>query len=187
MIAPKPREILTKGSWKKACLLAFLARFSSARWRRISNRYKVTVDHEEPVRVEMFLEDDKWREKKIWPCRVQNDGIFLIRPGAAIEKEGNTITSTNLWVIEGLEPPTTFDEDLADQNTTRLIELLKQSMSRVSELEVKSDVDDEIIHNLRVDLESAREEIARLKDQMASLLEFRIVIDPVTGAVRHIS
>ena len=68
-----------------------------------------------------------------------------------------------------------------------MIDLLKQSMSRVSELEVKSDVDDEIIHNLRVDLESAREEIARLKDQMASPLEFRIVIDPVTGAVRHIS
>ena len=40
---------------------------------------------------------------------------------------------------------------------------------------------------LRSALEEANAEISRLKDQMASPLELRIVIDPVTGAVRHIS
>lgn len=153
----------------------------------IANRYKVTVDHPEPVEVEQLFEDAKMRERKIWPCRVQNDGIFLIRPGAAIEMEGTTITATNLWVIDGLEPPTTLDEDYEKQNTTRLIDLLKQSMRRVDELELQGKADAVEIGALSEMLEEAHEEIARLKKQMASPVDLRIVIDPVTGAVTHIS
>lgn len=148
---------------------------------KLANEYKVTVEHPVPVMVEADpFEDPRPRDKKIWPCRVQNDGIVFIRP-AMLKGE-----STNAWVIKGLKPKQDFLSD-EEPNLVRTMKLLTYALKERDKVWDEWQADKQILATVMEQLEEAHQEIAVLKGRMAKPLDLRIVIDPVTGSVKHIS
>lgn len=152
----------------------------------IANSYKVVVNHPKPIIKDEGFPWETVTEKKIWPCRVQNDGIFFIQPEGKEATDDDGVPWFNLWVIKGLEGKDSFERD-AEKDVDRLRQMLTGMAKHMDDMKADLEAYEVQKEQLRSALEEANAEISRLKDQMASPLELRIVIDPVTGAVRHIS
>ena len=158
-----------------------------APWK-IANQYKVEIQLAPKSRFKRMVpvsivENDREVEvtHKRQPCRVQVDGVFFIPPGGVqVNDIGKRDT---LWVLNGAEDPRArFDS--GESREKLLAEMCDTLMKQLRELQVKSDVDTEIIHVLEQDLKTAREEVIRLRKKLKASLEVTVVIDPRTGKAK---
>jgi len=164
---------------------------------KIANEFKVTVDHShKPIEVDVSLdfigkgdfvpsltEKTRTRLKKVWPCRLQYDGIIFI--------DAELMPSTSkLWVLNGIDPmegwndgdDQTYEIEILKEKLEAAHDEIKRLKNALTVVEAKEFSLDLQVHGLEADLREAREQLKVLGSET---VEIRMVYDPKTGTMHQ--
>lgn len=165
---------------------------------KIANQFKVTVDHShKPVEVDVSMdwtgkgefapkhnETTRTRLKKVWPCRLQYDGIMVI--DAELMP-----SSSRVWVLNGIDPmegwnegdDQTYEIQMLQEKLADAQDEIKRLKNALTESEAKEFGLDLEVHGLRNDLEETREQ---LKAMASDTVEIRMQYNPKTGRIHQL-
>lgn len=179
---PEIEESLKSGSrWK--LLTSPSAAEPRERWmKKYGENPYPDIDYPAPWTISNEFSFRSDTKQLIWPCKVQNDGVFWIpKEGFKPDDQGRVIGK---WVLLGVEPPSTEKLSEADKaNTTRLVDLLTDCTRKLAEAQFELAAAKQRIEELEGENRDLQFNMAALEETHRRPIRFELELDPLTGEV----